>query len=139
MLPLTLQQRQSRAGLWVSLGVGLLCVATLLWPTGCAKRDAAGTAASRPAYRFTTVTTGRSMLPTFGEAEVVMVELCRFGDLRTGDTVIYWHDGTRQFVHHRLMQRDATDGRWLCRGDNNPGQDTGRFTADEFVGRTHKL
>lgn len=112
-------------------------LAALLLLAACGQREPA--APSHPPFTTTARTVGRSMLPTFGETETVQLELCRFADLRTGDTVIYWHDGVRQFIHHRLIQRDARDGRWLTRGDNNPGQDIGRFTSDEFVGRTHKL
>ena len=79
------------------------------------------------------------MLPTFGVDELVSLELCPFTELRARDTIIFWHAESGQYVHHRLVARHATDGRWVTQGDNNPTQDWGRVTADEFVGRTHKL
>lgn len=137
-MPLTQQQRQSLAGLLVSLAVLALCVACVLWSTGCSKSPDAS-AATHPAFTFTALTQGKSMLPTFGEVELVQVELCRFSDLRTGDTVIYWNNEVQMFVHHRLIQRSEPDNLWLARGDNNAGRDVGRVTADEFIGRTHKI
>lgn len=79
------------------------------------------------------------MLPTFAEAEVVTLELCRFDELRAGDTVIFWHEGVRGYIHHRLSHRDETTNRWRTKGDNNATADTGLLTPSVFVGRTHKL
>lgn len=93
----------------------------------------------RPTYIAETLSIGNSMLPTFNQVERVRLELCAYGDLAARDTVIFWHDRTSQYVHHRLIERDATTNRWITRGDNNQGRDTGLMTADEFIGRTHKL
>jgi hypothetical protein len=106
--------------------------------TGCG-RDSRSEA-PRPPLRVHVLSTGTSMLPTFSERETVALDIgTRFSDLQPGDTVIFWHGETRQYVHHRLSHRDTIDGRWHTYGDNNPGRDWGRFTADEFIGRTHKL
>jgi hypothetical protein len=120
---------------WVLLrvaGAALLLAA-------CSREDAPGAPTDRPPYRATTISTGTSMLPTFAEVEVVQLELCDFGDLRTGDTVIFWHDRLRLYAHHRLVRRDPVTNRWITQGDNNAFPDRGAMTADEFVGRTHKL
>jgi hypothetical protein len=93
----------------------------------------------RPTYTAETLSVGQSMLPNFGEVERVRLELCAYSDLAARDTVIFWHDRTRQYVHHRLIERDAVTNRWITRGVNNRGADTGLMTADEFIGRTHKL
>lgn len=82
---------------------------------------------------------GTSMLPTYAEAEVVALELCRFEDLRAGDSIIYWHEGVRAYIHHRLASRDDVTNRWKAKGDNNANLDTGLVTPSVFVGRTHKL
>jgi hypothetical protein len=115
------------------LPTGLLCLSLL---AACSRDEA--TPSNRPSFRANALAHGKSMLPTFAEVEFVEVELCRFGDLRANDTVIFWHDGAKRFVHHRLVERDAT-GRWVSRGDNNALNDAGHITADEFVGRTHKI
>lgn len=116
----------------------LLLVAGLL--AGCGKPESpSARPADRPVFLARAETVGTSMLPTFSERETVGLELCAFSDLRPRDTVIYWHDGARQYIHHRLLYRDQTDGRWVTGGDNNPGRDSGRMTADEFIGRTRKL
>ena len=94
---------------------------------------------ARPPFRSETWSIGTSMLPAFAVVERVQLEHCRFTDLVPGDTVIYWHDQTRQYVHHRLDRRDDRTNRWITRGDNNPGQDTGLMLSNEFIGRTHKL
>lgn len=93
----------------------------------------------RPAFVAEAQTVGASMLPTFGTNERVALELCKVSDLRVGDTVIYWHRQTNQFIHHRLMPRDPTTNLFRTRGDNNPGLDWGHFDPEGFVGRTHKL
>lgn len=111
--------------------IGVLC--------GCAPREAAEATQPRPALRAMVFVGGSSMLPTYAESEVVTLELCRFDELRAGDTIIYWHEGTRGYIHHRLFQRDAVTNRWKAKGDNNVGLDTGLVTPSVFVGRTHKL
>jgi len=121
-----------------ALGLALL-VAALVLPFCVAGCSQSATSADRPAFVCTAQSAGTSMLPTFSEWETVRLELCKFSDLRAGDTVIYWHDGMRMWVHHRLTHRDAIDGRWHTRGDNNAWPDPGRMTSDEFIGRTHKL
>lgn len=120
-----------------ALGLAAAVIAAAL--SGCGDRPSAREwAEKRPPFTATAISVGRSMLPTFGVFEQVRLELCRYSDLGAGDTVIYWHDGTRQYIHHRLQYR-GPEGRWITAGDNNPAHDTGLFTADEFVGRTHKL
>lgn len=109
------------------------------WFTNLFRRTPVAAAPSRPVFIGMARTVGSSMLPTFGVSETVGLELCAFGDLRGNDTVIYWHSETQQWVHHRLQYRDDVSGLWITRGDHNPGQDTGRMTSDEFVGRTHKM
>ena len=91
----------------------------------------------RPHFSSIAVTYGKSMLPAFSEFEMVMLEHCKWSDLKAGDTVIYWNNEHSIFVHHRILARDKTG--WKMRGDNNPGNDVGIMTADEFVGRTHKM
>lgn len=140
---LTESQRQARAGLIVVILVTALVLSALLWSTGCSKSDPtpinpAPRTAARPPFKATAFSVGTSMLPTFGEVELVQLELCGFGELRTGDTVIFWHDRFETYAHHRLIGRDET-GHWLTQGDNNPSRDRGNMTSDEFVGRTHKL
>lgn len=117
-----------------------LCVSVVqfLVLLGCSKSPESASSA-RPVFTAKALCIGQSMLPEFSEQEWVNLELCPFSALRTGDTIIYWNNEVRLFVHHRLIQRDATDGLWLARGDNNAGRDVGRVTADEFVGRTHKF
>jgi signal peptidase I len=92
----------------------------------------------RPAFTGMALASGTSMLPTFGSPEVVSLQLCSFDDLLPGDTVVFWHDGIRDFVHHRLVRRDNA-GHWICQGDNNPNPDNVRMTREDFVGRTGKL
>ena len=111
-------------------------VGTLL--VGCTPHESAPDT-SRPTFRSWVLVNGKSMLPTFAESEVVTIEHCDFSDLRPGDTVIYWHEGVRGYIHHRVFQRDELTGRWKTKGDNNAGMDTGLLTRDVFVGRTHKF
>lgn len=108
------------------------------WFSDLFRRTPVVVAPSRPVFVCQVRTNGPSMYPTFGVNETVDLELCAFGDLRGNDTVIYWHSETRQWVHHRLQYRDDS-GQWVTRGDNNGGNDRGHVTADEFVGRTHKM
>lgn len=107
-----------------------------LGTSGCGRQDEP---APRPAFRSETWSIGTSMLPAFAIVERIGLEHCRYKDLKPGDTVIYWHAETRQYIHHRLVERDDRTNRWRTRGDSNPGRDTGIMTADEFEGRTHKL
>ncbi len=93
---------------------------------------------ARPVFICQFRAVGNSMLPTFSADEMVLLEMCAFEDLQAGQPIIYWHTESQQYVHHRLVERDQT-GQWLVRGDNNTGNDRGRVTADEFVGRTRKL
>lgn len=118
---------------------GTVLALAALYFAGCGRAPDSATSADRPPLRARIVCTGSSMLPTFAVVEEVQLELCAFSDLRARDTVIFWHDQSRQWVHHRLDYRDPRDGRWVTRGDNNRGVDTGRMTSDEFAGRTHKL
>jgi len=74
------------------------------------------------------------MLPDFKSGDFVSVEFCHFEDVAAGESVIFWHGGVRDYVHHRTVERDYT-GRWVTRGDNNPTIDTGRMTSADFVGR----
>lgn len=127
------------AGLTLLAGVCLACSAGLVaLVTGCGKPQTPA-APARPAFVAMAQSAGTSMLPLFAERETVALELCRFSDLAPGNTVIFWHDGTQQYVHHELWFRNERDGRWHTRGINNPRLDTGRMTSDEFVGRTRKL
>lgn len=113
----------------------LIALQVALLMTGCNRQAEP----ARPVFTAMANSAGTSMQPTFAEREVVALELCPWDELRTGDTVIYWHDLTGQYIHHRIDSYDRNSGRWITRGDNNPGQDTGRMTSDEFIGRTHKL
>ncbi len=114
--------------------------AALLSFAACSRTDPAPAAEpGRPPFFATTTQAGTSMLPTFDKFEVIRLEVCRLEDCAARDTVVYWHRGTKQYVHHRLDSRDPTTGLWRARGDNNPGLDSGFVTADVFVGRTHKL
>ena len=137
-----LGQVAGRINQWLSAVVtALLCVAIVLiaWSlAGCGDASAAGSA-GRPAFVAQAWCKGTSMLPAFKDGEMVGVELCRFSDLHTGDTVIYWHNETKQYIHHRIFQWSDTRGRWVTKGDNNPNYDRGFMSSDEFVGRTHKL
>lgn len=127
---------------WIFRLAALAVVASfMLWLAlaafGCS-RQADAVAPAHPVFVAKADSIGTSMLPTFGVAETVALELCAFSDLKAGDTVVYWHDGGRLWVHHRLEGRDQT-GRWVTRGDNNPNIDRGHMTSDEFIGRTKKL
>ena len=113
-------------------GAALLLGILLLIMAGCSK---APSPAPRPAFRALAQVAGDSMLPTFKSGDFISVEFCRFDEVASGETVIFWHDGTHAYVHHRTSHRDET-GRWVTRGDNNPGADSGRMSAPDFVGRT---
>lgn len=113
-------------------GAALLLGILLLLLAGCSKTPPP---APRPAFRALAQAMGDSMLPTFKSGDFVSVELCRFEDVGAGDTVIYWHEATKAYVHHRAVQRDMT-GLWITRGDNNPTIDTGHMSSAQFVGRT---
>jgi hypothetical protein len=118
----------------------LATVAAILAFAACSRTEPAqAPEQGRPPFFAFTNQAGTSMLPTFGGFEVIRLEVCRLEDCAARDTVIYWHRGTKQYVHHRLDSRDPTTGLWRARGDNNPGLDSGFVTADVFVGRTHKL
>lgn len=113
-----------------------LCAVSLLALSGCGKSEPE---TKRPAFVAEAQTAGTSMLPTFGETDRVLLELCRVEDLRVGDTLIFWHPESQVFVHHRLDHRDPTTGLFRTRGDNNGNHDRGFFTPSNFVGRTHKI
>ncbi len=125
---------------WHVIAPAVFLAALALSLFGCGKSDTGNPAsvAARPPFTVPVLVAGKSMLPTFGDGELVTLEICPFSALRGNDTVVYWHDGIREYIHHRLDGRDDT-GRWVTRGDNNGNIDRGHMTSDEFVGRTHKL
>jgi len=118
--------------------IQLFAAALLLALSACSDSSKPAVA-PRPVFVAEAQSIGTSMLPTFGEKEQVALELCRVEDLVPGNTIIFWHEETRQFVHHRLEHRDPTTGLFRTRGDNNPNHDRGFFTPSNFVGRTHRL
>jgi signal peptidase I len=103
---------------------------------GCGKSEP-----TKPRQTFTAMAEvrGTSMLPTFSDREIVALELCAWNEIGAGDTIIFWNGISREYNHHRIDRFDHLSGRWITRGDNNGGQDMGRMSRDEFVGRTKKL
>ncbi len=73
-----------------------------------------------------------SMKPTLDENSVVTVEIVSFGQLRTGDIVIYRNaDGFP--VVHRLYEK--SNGCWYALGDNNTKVDREAVTETNLLGR----
>lgn len=114
----------------MKLAILILCALAFL---GCSKQEVA----SRPPFVVYTQVVGDSMLPTYKSGEIVTLELCDYQSVGAGATVIFWHEEIKTFLHHRLVGRDHT-GRWITRGDNNPGIDRGHMSRADFVGRTRK-
>lgn len=108
---------------------------------GCSRKDAATEAgvATRPAFTFVANTVGKSMLPTFSENEWVKVSLDPWSTVKTGDTVIRWHELTHQYIHHRVESWDPITGAWFTKGDNNATPDRSRMFQWDYVGKTTKI
>lgn len=71
-----------------------------------------------------------SMLPTFDENAVLILEACLFGELTEGDIVTRTVDTSGRFTVHRLNERTASG--WWHLGDNNPRADSELVTEQNF-------
>lgn len=71
-----------------------------------------------------------SMLPTFDENAVLVLEACKFDDLTEGDIVTRITAPDFKFTVHRLNERTAAG--WWHLGDNNSRADDTLVTAQNF-------
>jgi hypothetical protein len=79
---------------------------------------------------------GTSMIPYFTDGEWVGLLLVDYDSLQPGQSCIYWHKETRQYVHHFTHHFDVAWNAWVMQGSNNTMPDSGRMTRAAFVGRT---
>lgn len=76
------------------------------------------------------------MIPYFVDGEWVGLLLVSFDLLQPGQSCVYWHKETRQYVHHFTYRME--EGAWLMRAASGE-VDGGRMTRAAYVGRTMKL
>jgi len=89
---------------------------------------------------FTRRVDGTSMLPTFEEGDLVVIQSVPFRDLKVGDIIVYNPPCavTGQSVIHRII--GFAGGGLVTKGDNNPYSDPGPIsngpvTEDCYVGK----
>lgn len=87
-----------------------------------------GTPAERSGRKSDFLYRGNSMRMVFRDGDGILVDKCRYEELRPGDVVCFIL-GERRTVH-RLIDREGR----TC-GDNNDRIDPGSLTADKLVGR----
>ncbi len=80
---------------------------------------------------------GPSMNPTLRVPDVLSLEPCRNGRIRTGDVIVFSAPDGRGNVAHRVVSV-CDDGRLLTRGDNNTEVDGYTVSPAAVIGRvTH--
>lgn len=134
-------RRPDYSDLASAIVTALLCIAILLIAyglTGCGKSESRS-GGNHPAFVARFTVTGNSMYPLFANGEEAALILGKFSEVTAQRPVVTWHAETKQFIVHMADHRDERSNLWITRGINNPGEDFGRMTADEFVGFAGKL
>ena len=75
----------------------------------------------------------KSMEPEIMAGDYVMFASTSFEATNVGDVVVYYNQGQDKYIIHRVVEKTADY--LICKGDNNPTEDSIKVTSDILYGK----